>query len=62
MRNSALGMSQHDPLFPLNFANKHANLPILHAAGILKKQPTQMIRCETSAPYKISQRPPPGRR
>ena len=53
-------MSHHDPLLAFNLAIEHATFPILPTVKILKKE-THSIRMkgETSAPYKVSQRPPP---
>ena len=53
-------MSHHDSLFAFNLAIEHATFPILPTVKILKKAPhSKMMRGETSAPYKVSQRPPP---
>jgi len=53
-------VSHHGPLFALNLAIEHATFPILPTVKILKKAPhSKMMRGETSAPYKVSQRPPP---
>jgi len=53
-------VSHPGPLLAFNLAIEHATFPILHTVKILKKAPySKMIRGETSAPYKVSQRPPP---
>jgi len=59
MRNSGSRVSHREPLLALNLAIEYA---ILAAVKIPNTQRTLTMRCETSAPYKVSQRPPPNRR
>lgn len=55
-------MSHHDSLFAFNLMIEHATLPILTHVKFLQIQRTQTMRCETSAAYNASQRPPPSNR
>ena len=55
-------MSHYDPLFAFNLVIEHATLPILTHVKFLQIKRTQTKRCETSAAYNVSQRPPPLKR
>ena len=53
-------MSHNGPFFVFNLAIEHATFPILPTVKILKKETHSIkMKGETSAPYKVSQRPPP---
>jgi hypothetical protein len=62
MRNSSVEMSHYGPLLAFTLTIEHVTFLNVPAIKILKKQRTQTMRCETSASYKVSQRPPPDRR
>ena len=56
MRNSGLDVLHYGPFVVFHFAMEYTTYPILPTVKIN----TQTMRCETSAHYNVSQRPPPN--
>ena len=54
-------MLHYGPLVAFHAAIEHTTYPILPTVKIINHN-TQSMRCETSAHYNLSQRPPPNRR